>query len=75
MNGCVYRTIDNKCSLHTDEKSWCVIDDPCPDRKPTNADILRSMTETGMAVFLSLIQNDTPQDYDGWVEWLKEAAP
>ena len=77
MNGCVYRTIDNKCSLYTDEKhlSWCVIDDPCADRKPSNADKLRSMTETGLAVFLSLSQDDTPQSYDEWLAWLREAAP
>ena len=77
MNGCIHRTVDNKCALHTDKKylSWCVIDDPCKDREPSNADKLRSMTDLELAVFLSLVQDNSPQTFEKWAAWLREAAP
>lgn len=53
MNGCVYQTADKQCMKFTDKvrntMSWCVGDNPCEFRKPSNADRIRAMTNKELA--------------------------
>ena len=53
MNGCIYRTEDNQCRIHSDPVrntlSWCVGDNPCEARIPSNADRIREMTVKELA--------------------------
>lgn len=53
MNGCVYRTADNQCQKYSDPirntMSWCVGNEPCEGRTPSNADRTRSMTDEKLA--------------------------
>lgn len=70
MNGCIYRTEDNKCEFWSDYGkgvvSYCDFDD-CEEKKPTNADHIRSMTDEELAEFLESISRN-----ELWFEWLKE---
>lgn len=56
MNGCVYRTEDNKCEFYSDYgkgiMSYCDFDD-CEDKKPSNADRIRNMTDEELAVVIA----------------------
>ena len=56
MNGCVYRTEDNKCEFYSDYGkgivSYCDFDD-CEDKKPSNADRIRAMTDEELAEFMN----------------------
>ena len=53
MNGCVYRTADNQCQKYSDPirntMSWCVGNEPCEGRTPSNADRIRGMTDEELA--------------------------
>ena len=79
MNGCVYRTEDNKCEFYSDYGkgivSYCDFDD-CEDKKPSNADRIRAMTDEELAEWLSC--NCTGDGYgnsaEDWLDWLKEEA-
>ena len=55
MNGCIYRTEDNKCEFWSDYGkgivSYCDFDD-CEEKKPTNADHIRAMTDEELLKFL-----------------------
>ena len=55
MNGCIYRTQSDLCKLYTkdDTISFCEGED-CPDRKQSNADRIRSMTDEELAVMIAL---------------------
>lgn len=57
MNGCVYRTEDNKCEFYSDYGkgivSYCDFDD-CEEKKLSNADRIRAMTDEELAVQLAL---------------------
>lgn len=57
MNGCVYRTTDGKCEFYSDYGkgivSWCDFND-CEDKKPSNADRIRSMTDEELATVIAL---------------------
>lgn len=50
MNGCVY-----KCEKFSDPEhntmSWC-LDGPCGDKTPSNADIIRAMSDEELATWL-----------------------
>lgn len=53
MNGCVYRTADNQCQKYSDPirntMSWCVGNEPCEGRTPSNADRIRAMDDLELA--------------------------
>lgn len=84
MNGCIYRTRSDLCMKFTTEQyiSFCV-GKKCPDRKESNADRIRSMTDEELA---QVVRNpcDIVDHYPaGWckerncgykcaLEWLKQ---
>lgn len=89
MNGCIYKTADGQCEKFSDKTrnimSWCVGDEPCEGRMPSNADRIRAMTDEELAF---LIGNGCPpacvepcREYlsvggdtnctDCWLDWLK----
>ena len=54
-HGCTYCTDDFHCEKFTDEKytSWCYGKDyPCKDRRISNADRIRAMTDEELCAFL-----------------------
>ena len=55
MNGCVYQTADKQCMKFTDKMrntmSWCVGNNPCEFRKPSNADRIRGMSDEELVNF------------------------
>lgn len=55
MNGCIYRTRSDLCMKFTTEQSisFCV-GKKCPDRKESNADRIRSMTDEELAEWASI---------------------
>lgn len=57
MNGCIYRTADDKCEFWSDYGKgvvyYCDFDD-CEEKKPTNADRIRSMTDEKLAEWASI---------------------
>lgn len=80
MSGCVYRTADNQCQKYSDPvrntMSWCVGDETCEGRTPSNADRIRAMTDEELAEYLSSICYelwkmfvDDPKKT--WLDWLK----
>ena len=80
MNGCVYRTTDGKCEFYSDHGkgivSWCDFDD-CEEKKPSNADRIRAMTDEELAKWIAFetegIGFDSFEEFEkGWLEWLKE---
>lgn len=80
MNGCVYRTTDGKCEFYSDHGkgivSWCDFDD-CEEKKPSNADRIRSMSDEELAKWIAFetegIGFDSFEEFEkGWLEWLKE---
>lgn len=90
MNGCIYRTAEDKCELYSDSGkgivSYCDFAD-CEDKKPTNGDRIRSMSDEELANWLDLLVNrakiygenkvwleDTPRYYTDWLGWLKQEA-
>ena len=83
MNGCIYRTRSDLCMKFTTEQSisFCV-GKKCPDRKESNADRIRSMTDEELAVLLSNTEANFPPNCQNgvsvklcetaWLDWLKE---
>lgn len=72
MNGCIYRTRSDLCMKFTTDQSisFCV-GKKCPDRKESNADHIRSMTDEELAEVLhNAGGNWYSEEY--WLEWLKE---
>lgn len=59
MNGCVYRTTDDKCEFYSDHGkgivSYCDFDD-CEEKKPSNADCIRAMTDEELAEFITPVK-------------------
>ena len=85
---CYYRTDDGKCRKFTDDKytSYCV-DGPCPDDTPTNADKIRSMSDTELAEWICGVYDDDESagkfingilieryDEDIMLEWLQQPS-
>lgn len=68
MNGCIYRTEDNKCEFWSDHGkgivSYCDFDD-CEEKNPSNADRIRAMSDEELADWFIKIQNDVADYYDG----------
>lgn len=56
MNGCVYRTEDNKCEFYSDYGkgivSYCDFDD-CEEKKLSNADRIRHSSDEELAEWIS----------------------
>lgn len=54
MNGCIYRTRSDLCMKFTTDQSisFCV-GKKCPDRKESNADRIRSMSDEKLAELLN----------------------
>lgn len=82
MNGCVYRTTDDKCEFYSDYGkgivSYCDFDD-CEEKKPSNADRIRAMSDEELAKWIAFetegIGFDSFEEFEkGWLEWLKEEA-
>lgn len=86
MNGCIYRTRSDLCMKFTTEQSisFCV-GKKCPDRKESNADRIRGMTDEELADWLGVYCNgQTAQEVgkpcvsdmgsceECWLEWLKQ---
>ena len=82
MNGCIYRNEHDVCKKYTTDKatSFCVGRN-CLDRKPSNSDRIRSMTDEEFADWLATITNpNTAAAYKGYclsgstsmfLEWLQ----
>lgn len=76
MNGCIYRTRSDLCMKFTTDQSisFCV-GKKCPDRKESNADRIRSMTDEELAKFISGKARGFGEEYEGYMsalDWLKE---
>ena len=61
MNGCVYKTASGQCQKysdkHTNTLAWCCGDNIiCKDRKPSNADRIRAMTDEELASFIEIMK-------------------
>ena len=54
MNGCIYCTADMHCERYSGDgvTSYCV-EGPCADRKLSNADRIRAMSDEELAEWLS----------------------
>lgn len=55
MNGCIYRTKDGECDLYSEGgkyHAFCVGDEPCEGRKPSNADRIRGMSDEELSIAL-----------------------
>ena len=80
MNGCIYRTTEDKCEFWSDcgkgIVSYCDFDG-CEEKKPSNADRIRSTKteeELMKAIFHALNMSRQYTDSRlGMVEWLKDA--
>lgn len=84
MNGCIYRTRSDLCMKFTTDQSisFCV-GKKCPDRKESNADRIRSMTDEELAHFIASdyyvphcpVDGECLDDSDGcdgcWLVWLQ----
>ena len=78
MSGCVYRTADNQCQKYSDPirntMSWCVGNEPCEGRTPSNADRIRAMSDEKLAEFIVKIKypyRGDGKDYEIAINWLK----
>lgn len=86
MNGCIYRTEENKCKQFSvgGVLSFCYLDGTCDCRIPSNADRIRSMTDEELATWLNCMQSNAyhcgefgrtnaayPYDNKAWLDWLK----
>ena len=80
MNGCIYKTADGQCEKFSDKTrntmSWCVGDEPCEGRTPSNADRIRQMSDEELAKYLSNICYDLWEMFVDdpkkmWLDWLK----
>ena len=81
MNGCIYRTADDKCEFWSDHGkgivSYCDFDG-CEEKKPSNADLIRSMTDEELAADICrlelLLAKHGHRGFHAWLDWLKEEA-
>ena len=73
MNGCIYRTEHDVCKKYTTDKatSFCVGRN-CLDRKPSNSDRIRAMTDEELAVFLGNTKAFCCRDRDPSEEFIAE---
>lgn len=90
MNGCIYRTEFDVCKKYTTDKatSFCVGRN-CLDRKPSNSDRIRAMTDEELSYYLDGLAGDgcppqmspvcNKERYKCnvrkcWLEWLKQES-
>ena len=92
MDGCIYRTANDKCEYWSDHGkgivSCCDFDD-CEEKKPSNADHIRAMSDEELAEWLKNIWYSCtcgPRDNGNrcadfkddcnacWLDWLKQEA-
>lgn len=59
MNGCIYRTEENKCKQFSvgGVLSFCYLDGTCDCQIPSNADRIRAMSDEELAIWLSAIMD------------------
>lgn len=90
-HGCTYCTDDFHCEKYTDEKytSWCYGKDyPCKDRRITNADRIRAMTDDELVELFAdsdcgycrihdfcVAQENGRNCEASWLAWLRQAVP
>ena len=81
MKGCVYKTASGQCQKNFDKHrntlAWCCGDNIiCKDRKLSNADKIRAMTDEELAEYLSEtcadVWNMFVDPKQMWLEWLKQ---
>lgn len=79
MNGCIYRTEHDVCKKYTTDKatSFCVGRN-CLDRKPSNADRIRAMTDEELGRLIARqrgwfcnFKDPTDDEYPKVLEWLQ----
>ncbi len=60
MNGCIYRTEENKCKQFSvgGVMSFCYLDGTCDCQIPSNADRIRAMTDEELAKWMVWYGND-----------------
>ena len=88
-HGCTYCTDDFHCEKFTDEKhtSWCYGENyHCKDRRISNGDHIRAMTDEELADKFEEIQLNTVRAYGNddlllkgelkgyWLDWLRQEA-
>lgn len=79
MNGCVYRTEDNKCEFYSDYGkgivSYCDFDD-CEEKKLSNADRIRHSSDEELAEWVWGVETAGRayglRGKNAWLEWLKQ---
>ena len=78
MNGCIYRNKFDVCMKYTTDKatSFCVGRN-CRDRKPSNSDRIRAMTDEELAKKMSGLESFALTCGGGWppekwLEWLRQ---
>lgn len=91
MDGCIFRTKDGECDLYFEVghyKTFCEMEN-CKDRKLTNADRIRAMTDEELASFACnrscaycpvvdcngrMMTIGRDYCYKRWLDWLKQEA-
>lgn len=73
MNGCIYRTKENKCKQFSvgGVLSFCYLNETCDCCIPSNADRIRQMSDEELAEFLAIDIYDSPDEYEMCTNWLK----
>ena len=84
MNGCIYRTKDGECDLWTDNDHLAFCDiDSCADKKPSNSDRIKSMSDEELAKRIVNIARQcaavgSKHEYlmseIWWLDWLRKGA-
>lgn len=70
MKGCIYRTKDGECDLYSEGgkfHAFCVGDEPCEGRRPTNYDRIISKTPEELAEWIN--------NFYGSADWCPVDAP
>lgn len=76
MNGCIYRTEENKCKKFSvgGALSFCYLDGTCDCRIPSNADRIRAMSDEGIEDWYWWMHKEMMHYTDSRVfvhDWLK----
>ena len=78
MDGCIYRNKFDVCIKYTtDEATSFCVGRNCRDRKESNSDRLRRMTDEELAKFISGKARGFGEEYEGYMsalDWLKEES-
>lgn len=81
MDGCIYRTKDGECDLYADGgkyKAFCDMEN-CKDRKMSNADRIRTMTDEELALIFAVVgvsltngEFELRELKEEYLKWLKQ---